>query len=353
MSFLFKMLISAPINVFSTLGLGAPLGPVPSGLGLLFFTSPAGEGSDRVPLVLMTPDGSAFKLAGDPNQTWRSTYDGEPVSPQHQALLAANWAAALNDINALLPAFFDPYKILAPTRPGIFPTVNTSTTDAINWVPPRRDPLVLDLDGNGITTSGINPAAPILFDQDGDGTLTATGWIAAGEAIVVRDLNGNGRIDSGRELFGDNTVLTRGPNVGQLASNGFTALADLDANAAGVADGKFDASDAAFTSVKLWKDLNQNGVSEAGELFSFADLGVQHINLAATASNVPLIGGNTQTFAGTFTRGGGTTGQRGMGTTWLCVARSRYRFKMKRPDCQHFRCVLSYLINCEKYPENL
>ena len=127
----------------------------------------------------------------------------------------------------------------------ISPTVNTSTTSALNWVEPRRDPLVLDLDGNGITTSGINPAAPILFDQDGDGTLTATGWIASGEAIVVRDLNGNGRIDSGRELFGDNTVLTRGPNVGQLASNGFTALADLDANAAGVADGKFDASDVA------------------------------------------------------------------------------------------------------------
>ena len=125
------------------------------------------------------------------------------------------------------------------------PRVNTSTTDAINWVPPRRDPLVLDLDGNGITTSGFNPAAPILFDQDGDGTLTATGWIAAGEAIVVRDLNGNGRIDSERELFGDNTLLTRGPNVGKLASNGFTALADLDANAAGVADGKFDASDVA------------------------------------------------------------------------------------------------------------
>ena len=110
MSFLSKMLISAPVNVFSTLGLGAPLGPVPSGLGLLLFTSPAGEGSDRVPLVLLTPDGSAFKLAGDPNQTWRNAYDGEPVSPQHQALLAASWAAALNEINALLTCPQFPYQ---------------------------------------------------------------------------------------------------------------------------------------------------------------------------------------------------------------------------------------------------
>ena len=227
------------------------------------------------------------------------------VSGQFPTVLIVPWFA---------PMQFDPFTPLSPLEKGfaiISPAVNILTTAAINWVEPRRDPLVLDLDGNGITTSGINPAAPILFDQDGDGTLTATGWIAAGEAIVVRDLNGNGRIDSGRELFGDNTVLTRGPNAGQRASNGFTALADLDANAAGVADGKFDASDVAFASVKLWKDANQNGISEAAELFSFAALGVQSINLAATATSVPLIGGNTQTFAGTFTRDGGAVSSAG------------------------------------------
>ena len=169
--------------------------------------------------------------------------------------------------NPLSDAYFEFFRRPEFNREfkTISPDVNTATAAALNWVEPRRDPLVLDMDGGGITTSGINTAAPILFDQDGDGTLTATGWIASGEAIVVRDLNANGRIDSGRELFGDSTVLTRGPNAGQLASNGFTALADLDANAAGLADGKFDASDAAFASVKLWKDLNQNGVSEAGE----------------------------------------------------------------------------------------
>lgn len=165
---------------------------------------------------------------------------------------------------------FDFWSIPGGVTPGVSNQCNRYTTDAINWVPPRRDPLVLDLDGGGITTSAINPLAPILFDQDGDGTKTATGWIAAGEAIVVRDLNGNGLIDSGRELFGDSTVLTHGPNAGKLAANGFEALADLDANA----DGKFDSADAAFASVKLWKDLNQDGISQASELFTFAELGV-------------------------------------------------------------------------------
>ena len=192
-------------------------------------------------------------------------------------------------------------------RRKIDPTTNTAAVDALNWVPPRRDPLVLDLDGSGITTSAINPASPILFDHDGDGTKTASGWIASGEAIVVRDLNGNGTIDSGRELFGDNTLLTSGARAGQTAAHGFEALADLDSNA----DGQFNNLDAAFASVKLWKDANQNGISETGELFTFAQLGVASINVAATADNVNLGGGNTQTQTGSFTKTDGNAGDAG------------------------------------------
>jgi len=102
-------------------------------------------------------------------------------------------------LNALHDAAQSPTFIGDLSRATMNILVNIGVTSALNWVPARRDPLVLDLDGGGITTSGINPNAPILFDQDGDGTLTATGWIAAGEAIVVRDLNGNGTIDSGRD----------------------------------------------------------------------------------------------------------------------------------------------------------
>jgi hypothetical protein len=194
---------------------------------------------------------------------------------------------------------------------GVIDTVNSLVTAALNWVAPRRDPLVLDLDGSGITTSAINPAAPILFDHDGDGTKTASGWIASGEAIVVRDLNGNNLIDSGRELFGDNTILTRGPRAGQVAANGFEALADLDMDINGVADGKFDAADTAYASVKLWRDLDQDGISQSSELFTFAQLGVASINTTGTTSDVNLGGGNTQTQTGSFTKTDNTAGSAG------------------------------------------
>ena len=221
------------------------------------------------------------------------------------AVPAITVAAVVVTIGGAAYNFYEMYKANSSGR--IDPTTNTAAVDALNWVPPRRDPLVLDLDGSGITTSAINPASPILFDHDGDGTKTASGWIASGEAIVVRDLNGNGTIDNGRELFGDNTILTRGARAGQTAANGFEALADLDSNN----DGQFNSADAAFASVKLWKDANQNGISETGELFTFAQLGVASINVAATADNVNLGGGNTQTQTGSFTKTDGNAGDAG------------------------------------------
>jgi len=193
---------------------------------------------------------------------------------------------------------------------AISSTTCTDFNTAKNWVA-RRDPLVLDLDGGGIRTSAIDPNAPIYFDQNGDGIRTATGWIGAGEALVVRDLNGNGLIDSGRELFGDSTVLTHGATVGQTAANGFAALADLDRDANGVADGKFDSHDAAFDSVRLWQDANQDGISQAGELHTFAELGIASINVTGAAGSIDLGGGNTQTMSGSFTRSDGETGGSG------------------------------------------
>ena len=49
-------------------------------------------------------------------------------------------------------------------------------TRATQWVA-SREPLTLDLDGDGIETVGINTNNPILFDHDADGVKTATGWV--------------------------------------------------------------------------------------------------------------------------------------------------------------------------------
>ena len=167
---------------------------------------------------------------------------------------------------------------------------------AKNWVWPR-DPIILDLDGDGLETVGL--ASNVYFDHDGDGVLTLTGWAGANDALLVWDRNGNGTIDTGAELFGDFTVL---PN-GTLAPNGFAALAALDANG----DGVIDATDPAFAELKLWRDISQDGVSQGGELVSLADAGIVSLNLAHTLKNQNLANGNTLAREGTFTRADGST----------------------------------------------
>ncbi|HZO52290.1 MAG TPA: Mbeg1-like protein, partial [Bryobacteraceae bacterium] len=123
------------------------------------------------------------------------------------------------------------------------------------------DPMVLDLDGDGVNT--IDVGQGIHFDHDGNGFAEQTGWIDADDGILVRDLNGNGLVDNGFELFGDNTLLANGT----YAADGFLALADLDGNH----DGVMNASDGAFSQLRIWKDLDSDGVTDAGELRTLAN----------------------------------------------------------------------------------
>jgi hypothetical protein len=46
-------------------------------------------------------------------------------------------------------------------------------------------------------------------------------------------------------------------------------------------DGVFDEQDAQFDEFKVWQDANQNGVSDAGEVRSLADVGIASINLVS------------------------------------------------------------------------
>ena len=57
-------------------------------------------------------------------------------------------------------------------------------TRAKNWLWPR-DPILLDLDGDGLETVGL--AANIHFDFDADGVLTKTGWAGCDDTLLVWD----------------------------------------------------------------------------------------------------------------------------------------------------------------------
>ncbi|MFH5734051.1 calcium-binding protein [Pseudomonas aeruginosa] len=178
----------------------------------------------------------------------------------------------------------------------IFDAVNINFTSALNFVQ-RVDPLALDLDGDGLETVSSNSG--ITFDFDGDGLKTGTGWVAKDDGFLVWDRNGNGTIDNGGELFGVDFVKSNG----QKASDGFDALRDLDSNR----DGIFDVKDEQFGELKIWQDLNQDGIAEANELKSLDGHNITAINLDIEKSTEDN-NGNLISAIGSYSRGDGTSG---------------------------------------------
>jgi hypothetical protein len=128
--------------------------------------------------------------------------------------------------------------------------------------------IVLDLDGNGVSLMGKG-SGQAWFDMNGDGSPDEQGWTSRSDGFLVIDRNNNGLIDNASEL----SMLVEDP----LAKSSMAALARLDSNG----DKLLDAKDARFGELRIWVDANGNGITDAGELKTLTDLGIQSIGLDA------------------------------------------------------------------------
>ena len=158
------------------------------------------------------------------------------------------------------------------------------------------DPLILDLDGDGIETVSLGDSK-VYFDQDGDFFAERTGWLSGDDGFLALDRDGNGRIDDISELFGG------------VGVSGFGALGVYDEIAnGGNEDGVIDASDQIWSELRVWQDLDQDGQSSANELSSLDDLGIVSLNLAASPIDIVTPQGTHLLSASTFTRADASTG---------------------------------------------
>ncbi len=157
-------------------------------------------------------------------------------------------------------------------------------------------PIILDLDGDGIEMVDLEKS-PIQFDMNNDGVRDQTGWVGADDGLLVLDRNGNGIIDDAREI--------------SFAADDQQAVTDLEGLRAWDSNrnGFLEAGDTDFARFQIWRDRNQNGISEAGELFSLTALSIKSINLTLDLTGNELVGDRNVLFATSqFQRIDGSTG---------------------------------------------
>ena len=252
--------------------------------------------------------------------------------------------------------------VAAPLAADFFANLFESFADLL-------DPLAIDLDGDGVNTTSLAESG-VTFDLDNNGIEEATGWFEAEDGILFHDWKGatdengksvgDGEAQDRSELFANFTELSRhdlnGDGIlddkdvtpkatedtngdGEINADD-VILPDEDTNGDGVIDvndispfaqdangngiidddeveqqtatGDFDGNGTTETikvgwdQLKVWRDANQNGNVDEGELLSFEELGITSIDLNATELDVED-NGNVVNSESTVTLSDGST----------------------------------------------
>ncbi len=147
------------------------------------------------------------------------------------------------------------------------------------------DPIVLNLKGEAVETVSADQSNA-RFNARNDGNLVGVGWGTPGEGYLVNLPDGK-------------TGVTQDADLVQS----YAALRSLDTNH----DGQLDASDAAWSNLKVWVDPVGHADPSQGTLVSLGDLGIVSIDVNATPDR-HSDNGNTILDDGSFTRNDGTKG---------------------------------------------
>lgn len=152
-------------------------------------------------------------------------------------------------------------------------------------------PVVLDLDGDGVELVALEDSTA-FYDIDGDGYRERVGWVSPDDGLLAYDKNGDGKISGRAEL----SFVDYVPG----ARTDLEGLRYFDSNG----DGRLDAKDAEWGRFRVWRDLDQDGESDPGELQTLAEAGVRSIGLTSDGVG-RTVEGNRIFGEGSYTDGDG------------------------------------------------
>ena len=152
-------------------------------------------------------------------------------------------------------------------------------------------PVVLDLDGDGVELVALEDSTA-FYDIDGDGYRERVGWVSPDDGLLAYDKNGDGEISGRAEL----SFVDYVPG----ARTDLEGLRYFDSNG----DGRLDAKDAEWGRFRVWRDLDQDGESDPGELRTLAEAGIRSIGLTSDGVG-RTVEGNRIFGEGSYTDGDG------------------------------------------------
>jgi hypothetical protein len=169
------------------------------------------------------------------------------------------------------------------------------------------NPLVLDLDGHGISLTREDQSAA-RFDGFASGAKQTIGWVGPTNGILVLDKNQDGIINDASEWFGQ--YFSANGSAPPANQTGFQALAQLATPGAATfseATSLINPSTqiSYFDEIQVWVNPEGDGVTHPGELHSLTSLGITSVDLTSTIVNRG-VGGNEVLASAGFTFSDGT-----------------------------------------------
>lgn len=135
---------------------------------------------------------------------------------------------------------------------------------ASQWI----TPIVVPLGDEESLAELLDPSCVVRFDLVGDGKARRWPWVRGTTGLLAWDPRGTGRIERAQQLFGSYTwsIPWR---------NGYEPLSWLDDNGDGRLRGR------ELTGLVIWRDADQDGVSDEGEVAPLAAWGVHSLGVRA------------------------------------------------------------------------